>query len=151
MSGTSRPIASASPTVSEVVPCHPVRTPLGARPPASIQTKLSPRFCSASSARREPDRPMATTHTTAPMPIMMATAASTLRSVLRASESSDWTKNRDSISTRWNNWLFDVRERKREGERRALADLALDRNLAAVRLDDALDDVEAEAEALLAR
>src|SRR5690606_8191505 len=40
-------------------------------------------------------------------------------------------------------------ERDRERERRALARLALDPQLAAVRLDDALADVEAEAGALL--
>src|SRR4051812_48424651 len=67
-----------------VVPWDPVRTPLGARDPASIQTKFSPRFCSCCSARRDPARPMATTQTTAATPIMIASAASTLRSRLRA-------------------------------------------------------------------
>src|SRR5438105_4635499 len=80
---SSRPTACASPRVRRVVPCEPVRTPLGEREPASIQTKFSPRFRSCSSARLAPARPMATTQTTAPMPIMMAMAASTLRSLLR--------------------------------------------------------------------
>ena len=94
--GTSRAIASASSTVSEVVPCEPVRTPLGAREPASIQTKLSPRLCSASSARFDPARPIATTQTTAPMPIMIEIAASTLRSLLRASERSACTQKSEN-------------------------------------------------------
>src|SRR5205823_1094373 len=82
---TSRAMASASSRVKLVVPWDPVRTPFGARPPASIQTKLSPRLRNSSSARRDPAWPMAITHTTAAIPIMMASAARTLRSLLRKS------------------------------------------------------------------
>src|SRR5205085_81744 len=82
---TSRAMASASSRVRLVVPWLPVRTRSGARPPASIHTKLSPRFRSSSSARRDPAWPMAITQTTAAIPIMMASAASTLRSLLRES------------------------------------------------------------------
>ena len=49
----------------------PVRTPLTARPPASIQTKLSPRLLSCCSTRACPALPIATTQMTAAIPMVM--------------------------------------------------------------------------------
>ena len=78
-------MATASATVSVFVSWVPVRTPLMARPPASIQTKLSPRLLSCCSTRACPAFPIATTQMTAAMPIVMPSTVSTLRILLRSS------------------------------------------------------------------
>src|ERR1700745_4156554 len=59
-------MAIASETVSVFVSCVPVRTPFTARPPASIQTKLSPRLFSCCSTRAWAPFPAAT-HQTHPL------------------------------------------------------------------------------------
>src|SRR5581483_898018 len=78
-----RAMASASLTSRVLVPCVPVRTPLGARPPASIQTRLSPRFSNWFCICAEPALPIATTQITAAMPMVMPSTVSVLRVLLR--------------------------------------------------------------------
>jgi len=67
------------------MPCVPLRTPFTLREPASTQTRLSPKLLSCSSSRSDPALPIATTQTTAAMPMVMPNAASPLRSLLRES------------------------------------------------------------------
>src|ERR1700686_4266933 len=64
-------MAAASAMEREGAPCVPVRTPLTARPPASIHTKLSPRLFICCSTRDWPALPMATTQITAAMPAVI--------------------------------------------------------------------------------
>src|SRR5581483_6972661 len=88
-SGVCWRMATQSATVSVFVPRGPVRTPLTARPPASIQTKLSPSWLSARSTRVWPACPIATTQMTAAIPIVMPKTVSKLRSLFRSSAQSD--------------------------------------------------------------
>ena len=72
-------MAMASAMTNVFVSCVPVRTPLTARPPASIQTKLSPRLLSCCSTRACPALPMATTQITAAIPMVIPKTVRTLR------------------------------------------------------------------------
>src|SRR5450830_1408224 len=67
----------------------PVRTPFTARPPASIQTKLSPRFARCCSTRACPALPIATTPITAAIPIVMPRTVSELRSLFLSNDLTD--------------------------------------------------------------
>ena len=78
-------IAMASARTRLFVPRGPVLTPLTARPPASIQTKLSPRFCSCCSTRACPALPMATTQMTAAIPMVTPRIVRRLRILFRRS------------------------------------------------------------------
>src|SRR6266404_5602301 len=77
-------MATASATTNVLVSCVPVRTPLTARPPASIHTKLSPKLLSCCSTRACPAFPMATTQITAAIPIVIPRTVSTLRILLQS-------------------------------------------------------------------
>ena len=105
ISGTSRRIASASSTVSVFMPRVPLRTPLTLREPASIQTKFSPRSASACWARCEPAWPIATTRTTAAMPMQMPSVVSALRILWRASARTASRKNRFASMAAAGGWL----------------------------------------------
>src|SRR5882724_1676285 len=78
-------MAIASATVNVLVSCVPVRTPLTARPPASIQTKLSPRLFSCCSTRACPAFPIATTQMTAAIPIVIPRTVKMLRILAQGS------------------------------------------------------------------
>src|ERR1051326_5739421 len=88
MSGIWLLIAAASPRVRVLVPWVPVRTPFTARPPASIQTKLSPRLLSCCSTWAWPAFPMATTQITAAIPMVTPRTVRTLRILFRSSAQS---------------------------------------------------------------
>ena len=77
-------MAIASASTSDFVPCVPVRTPLTARPPASIHTKLSPKLLSCCSTRACPAFPMATTQMTAAIPMVMPRTVRMLRILFRS-------------------------------------------------------------------
>src|SRR5690348_4797481 len=83
ISGTCSLMARASPSTRDRVPRAPARMPFRLRLPASIQTKLFPRFCSCSSIRLEPAFPIATTQINAATPTAIPRMVRALRSQLR--------------------------------------------------------------------
>src|SRR6266404_5602299 len=92
-------MATASDSTSDFVPCVPVRTPLTARPPASIHTKLSPKLLSCCSTRACPAFPMATTQITAAIPLVIPRTVSTLRILfLSSATSADCNKMRSVLT-----------------------------------------------------
>ncbi len=78
-------MAVMSARVSVLVAPVPVRTPFTFRPPASTHTKFSPRVMSCSRIWLEPPSPMATVQMTAPIPMVMPSIVSAVRSRLRDS------------------------------------------------------------------
>ena len=76
-------MACMSPIVSVFVAPVPVRTPLTLRPPASAQTKLSPRLRNCSRIWSEPPSPIATVQITAPMPMVMPSIVRPVRNLFR--------------------------------------------------------------------
>src|SRR5579864_7380295 len=119
ISGTWFLMAIASARTRVRVPWVPVRTPLTARPPSSIHTKLSPRLFSCCSTRACPALPIATTQITAAMPMVIPSTVSELRSLFLSSapqadpsRAESMSLRRGSIATR-----FEVRQPRTEGGR----------------------------------
>jgi hypothetical protein len=102
-SAISARIASASRTVSVVVPCVPVRAPATLRDPASTQIRLSPSLSSSASAASMLARPSAITVMTIATATAIPSIASPLRTRLRdsartASTTVSWTTTRSCMA-----------------------------------------------------